>query len=432
MGKRVAVIGAGPAGAITAIALKRQGFEPTLYDKVTVVEDVLAAIKRDESVSVAFSQDGGGFSISGNGVKVIKHLGLWDYFAENHNDPILELNLMLFDGSDRITRNTHKAEKEQSIHIMRGKLQTVLMKAAHDMGINVYGGKKLQSVTQTTEDVTLEFVDGTVAVVDFVVGADGINSKVRRLVFPEVPSAVVRGTGYATVCDVVNPDGTDIGFFNHHAGIYSDPLNHRFIFTSRVGKTEGDVKIYLLDKSQPLEGGDDWRPVTDLPKEAEKLGDLLQSWGAVPGVVEGIRRAKRINPVNLYDLADMPTFYKGRVVLVGDAAHGTVPLYGQGLNQALEDGGVLGDLMGHFQDTEYTKAFEVYDQIRIPRTRMTSAVARQTMSRMMVSSYPQQVIARFMMRTVINIKEFLGKDDEVLFHDFRDDVRAAVPGIQLK
>ncbi|KAJ3075331.1 hypothetical protein HDU99_001549, partial [Rhizoclosmatium hyalinum] len=99
---------------------------------------------------------------------------------------------------------------------------------------------------------------------------------------------------------------------------------------------------------------------------------------------------------------------------------------------ALEDGGVLGDLLGHFQDTEYTKAFELYDKIRIPRTRLTSAVARKTMERMMVSSYPKQVIARFMMRTVINIKEFLGKDDEVLFHDFRDDVRAAVPGIQFK
>ncbi|ORY48027.1 FAD/NAD(P)-binding domain-containing protein [Rhizoclosmatium globosum] len=339
---------------------------------------------------------------------------------------------MLFDGTDRITRKTHKEEKEQSVHIMRGKLQTALMKAANDLGIKVYGGKKLTSVTQTPSEVTIEFADGTVTSVDFVIGADGINSKVRRLVFPEAPSAVVRGTGYATVCDVLNPDGTDIGFFNHHAGIYSDPLHNRFIFTSRVGKTEGDVKIYLLDTSQPLEGGDDWRPYTDLPKETAKLADLVESWGAVPGVVMGVRRAKRINPVNLYDLADLPSFYKGRVVLVGDAAHGTVPLYGQGLNQALEDGGVLGDLLGHFQDTEYTKAFELYDKIRIPRTRLTAAVARKTMERMMVSSYPKQVIARFMMRTVINIKEFLGKDDEVLFHDFRDDVRAAVPGIQFK
>ncbi|KAJ3078565.1 hypothetical protein HDU99_000517, partial [Rhizoclosmatium hyalinum] len=166
--------------------------------------------------------------------------------------------------------------------------------------------------------------------------------------------------------------------------------------------------------------------------ESALLADEVASWGTNANVVKCIRHAKRIAPVNLYDLPDLSSFHKGRVILVGDAAHGTVPMAAQGLNQAIEDGGVLGDLLGHFQDTDYKRAFELYDQIRVPRTHMCASNARGTWNRMKADNAIQAKIGRFMMRLVFTIMRIFGKDDEMFYHDFRDDVSAAVPGIQFK
>ncbi|ORY51093.1 hypothetical protein BCR33DRAFT_846726 [Rhizoclosmatium globosum] len=164
-----------------------------------------------------------------------------------------------------------------------------------------------------------------------------------------------------------------------------------------------------LNPAKLFDAGDDWRPYTDLPKESAKLAELVASWGTN---------------------ADYSRQF-GRVVLVGDSAHGTVPFYGQGLNQAIEDAGVLSDLFGYFED-DYKKVFEVYDKIRVPRTRLCSAAARKTAARMKASSKMDLRIGRFMMKLVFNILSLIGADDEVYFHDYRDDVKKAIPDIQFK
>ncbi|KAJ3061898.1 hypothetical protein HDU99_005405, partial [Rhizoclosmatium hyalinum] len=238
------------------------------------------------------------------------------------------------------------------------------------------------------------------------------------------------GTGYVGVVDLgERPDGTVVDF-KHNAGIYGDPLNSRLIAGARCGKDVGAFFVVDLNPKKLFDAGDDWRPFSDLPKESALLADTVASWGADQSVVNCIRYSKRVTPANLYDLPDLKTFYKGRVVLIGDAAHGTIPFYGQGFNQALEDAGVLADLMGHFQD-DFKTAFEKYDQIRIPRTRLCSETARKTGSRMKASSKAEARIGRFIMRMVFTVQNAFGFDDEVYYHDFRQDVQHTVPDIKL-
>ncbi|KAJ3278027.1 hypothetical protein HDU79_001916, partial [Rhizoclosmatium sp. JEL0117] len=228
MGKRVAIIGAGPAGAATAIALKRQGFEvsnwqylnrskhlyllfqPTLYDKADSIEP---------------NEVGGGFSLYANGLKVLKHLDLIEAMQQFQDNPILEMSFMLIDGSDGVSKTTDKEGEMQSIHVLRSRLYAILMETAKRLGIETYGSKKIKNLVQTSDDVTVEFEDGSTIVADFVVGADGIHSVTRRLLFPDAPRPEVIGTGYVGVFDIgTHPDGTEVGF-EHRAGIYSDPLN---------------------------------------------------------------------------------------------------------------------------------------------------------------------------------------------------------------
>ncbi|KAJ3053308.1 hypothetical protein HDU99_008009, partial [Rhizoclosmatium hyalinum] len=130
MGKKVDIIGAGSSGAVTAIALKRQGFE------------------------------------------------------------------------DRITKNHTKAGEMDAIAVLRSKLHHTLMQAVGNAGIKSYGGKKIMDLVQTNDDVTVHFEDGSNVIADFVVGADGIHSITRRLLFPEAAKPEVVGTGYVGVVDL--------------------------------------------------------------------------------------------------------------------------------------------------------------------------------------------------------------------------------------
>ncbi|KAJ3073704.1 hypothetical protein HDU99_001860, partial [Rhizoclosmatium hyalinum] len=426
-----AIIGSGLAGAVTAIALKRQGFEPTLYDKVDPIESLKESIRKAEPVSIQFGEVGGGLSILGNGVKGLTHLGLKSVIDQVQNeDPLQEMNFLLLDGSDRVPRKTQKKGDVQSIQVLRSKLHYALMKAVTAAGIKAFAGKKIKTLVQSDNDVTVEFEDGTKTVSDYVVGADGIHSPTRKLIFPDAPKPECFGVGYVGACDRGTlRDGTVVDF-DYHGGVYSDPLNKRLIFGARCGENEGAFMVCDLSPVKPLDSADDWRPYNDLPKESAQLADLAASWGAPPNLVICLRHAKRISPANLYDLPDIHEFHKGRVILVGDAAHGTIPLYGQGLNQAIEDAGVLADLMGHFQD-DYKKAFELYDKIRIPRTHLCAAEARKTGVRMKASTKFEMKFGRFMMKLVFNILNYFNLDDEIYYHDFRDDVKKAVPNIKL-
>ncbi|KAJ3073233.1 hypothetical protein HDU99_002003, partial [Rhizoclosmatium hyalinum] len=78
-------------------------------------------------------------------------------------------------------------------------------------------------------------------------------------------------------------------------------------------------------------------------------------------------------------------------------------------------------------ETDYKTAFSVYDQIRVPRTRICSAEARKVASRMKASSNMDLKIGRFMMKLVFKIINFFRLDDEVYYHDYRDDIRKVVP-----
>ncbi|ORY31136.1 FAD/NAD(P)-binding domain-containing protein [Rhizoclosmatium globosum] len=429
MGKTVAIIGSGLAGAITAFGLKKQGFEVTLYDRVDPIENLKETLRSGVPQPIEFGDHGGGIGVLGNGMTALKNLGLLEH-VEHLRDiyAVTEQNLMLIDGSDRVVRKMN--HQEPPIYQLRYRIHQAIVKAATGAGIKLFGAKKIKNLTQTDDKVTVTFEDGSTVVSDFVVGADGVHSKTRKLLFPDSPDPEIKGTGQITLFDLGRrPDGSVVEF-NHLPGVYSNPLTAISMFTGRVSENEGEVKIFQLDAFKPTDADDDWRPVSDLPKESSKLADQLESWGTHPSIVNCVRHARRISPVNLYDLPDLPSFHKGRVVLVGDAAHGMLPFMAQGLCQSIEDAGVLCDLLGHYQDTDYKTAFAKYDEIRVPRAHLVAGESRATYNRLKASNGFQMKFGRFMMRIVFSILNFLGKMDDISLHDYRDDVVKAVPEIQ--
>jgi salicylate hydroxylase len=173
------------------------------------------------------------------------------------------------------------------------------------------------SVVQTPDAVVAKFADGTEFEADLIVGADGIQSTVRRSVFGEEAPRFTGNMCWRAVIPFDTPD------FN---------------------LVSPDSSFWLGPKGQLLAGYPNWHPnVLNLFSKAENIF----KWG-------------------LFDRDPMQTWSSGRVTLLGDAAHPMLPFLSQGAAMAIEDGYVLGAVLA--QDSDPATAFKRYEALRLPRT----------------------------------------------------------------
>ncbi|KAJ3021686.1 UNVERIFIED_CONTAM: hypothetical protein HDU68_009512 [Siphonaria sp. JEL0065] len=423
----ILVIGSGLAGAFTALVLKESGHNPTLYDQVNIVDKMQHA---DGDASVVFFGDvGGSIAIYNNGLRVLERYGLIEevYAAAHSSTP--HMNFMKMDGSDPI-RYTRKAENGlPMVQVLRTTLHNIMMRAAQKAGVRCFTGKRICNVQEHDDSVTATFSDGTSATGDFLFAADGIHSFTRHMLFPDAKAPVFYARGYVGIFDRKEVDGEKIEF-QHPLGLYSDGLVGCAMYASHIGEERGGWTLVLLqDKPAGETDNKDWVPVTvaDLPREATKLATVVESWGSHKSVVNTVKYATRITPVTVWDLPDLASFYKGRVLLVGDAAHGTIPTLGQGLGQGLEDAGVLGQLLGEFDlKTEYKTIFELYEKVRLPHTRAAAKGARDIGGRLKAHNKVQAFVGRHIMRGIMWYRNTYGHFDAFVEYDYRLDVLQAV------
>src|SRR6187397_1949165 len=175
---RIAVIGAGLGGATAAALLQRQGFQVRLYEQAR-----------------SFDRIGAGIHVSANVLKVLRHLDAERRLSQIglHPDAFVsrqwDTGEVLFELPLDPASEAHHGAAYINVH--RGDLHAVL-ESALDPGTIAFG-KKLRDIDQTGRTIRLDFEDGDRAETDLVIGADGVNSKVREfLLGPEKP----RYTGY--------------------------------------------------------------------------------------------------------------------------------------------------------------------------------------------------------------------------------------------
>ncbi|KAI9329939.1 hypothetical protein DFJ73DRAFT_964118 [Zopfochytrium polystomum] len=478
------VVGGGPVGATAALMLRAVGFASvTVYDRVDV----------RVTVPPFFGDVGGSISIYGNGLRCLRRLGVLDQVLAASSDGAPVMRFMLMDGSDAIARDAVSAKSGElpPVQILRSALHSILMKEVAARGIRVFTAKKLVGFSQHYGDsgVVARFEDGSSAAADILVGADGIQSRTRRVLFPDHPKAAYLASGHLGVfdrfkpvsddpdpsddVDYLKPDSNKIPNnnsnpadsikqpprvlnFDHPMGLYSNPLAGSLIFAVHCGTDFGAwmVMEFESDPEAAVDKNDDsWRPYSDLPKEASRLADVVRQWNAPQSVVDAVRHANRISPVSMYDLPDLPVLYKGRVVLIGDAAHGTLPTLGQGFSQGLEDVCALGEALTAFSSSpssfpapasapapanappppttsplqiNYPAAFSVYSTVRLPRVHKIAAMSRAVATRMQASSPVGMKIGRFVFKGIVKIRNFFGWNDDVIAYDYRPDLKAAI------
>ncbi|KAJ3292616.1 hypothetical protein HDU79_001220 [Rhizoclosmatium sp. JEL0117] len=201
-------------------------------------------------------------------------------------------------------------------------MKSIMMQACNRTGIRCFTGKKFLCYSEMESGVTVEFEDGTTATGDFLVGADGIHSATRRAIFGD--SSKAEFTGAIGHIGVVRTKEHNITL-KETCAFYLEREKKQTTWTIKISDDLAAVQVMTFNDPKPSEGND-YRPVADdLPKESSRLADMMAEWGVPKQVEEMMRRSFRISPAAIYDLPDLSTYHKGRVILIGDSAHGTVP-----------------------------------------------------------------------------------------------------------
>ena len=237
--------------------------------------------------------------------------------------------------------------------ITRTRLHQILQEAVLATGADVRTGVTLTTLDDDGERVTVAFTDGDTREYEFVVGADGIRSQVRELVFgPEVQP---RFTGQVSWRYNL-PRVEDLDRIR----LYMGPAGNAGLVPI------GPDLMYLLQIEKPPEGA----PIR-LPQEglAATFRERLAPFG---GVIAELRELVTDDAQVVYRPVEnviLPApWHRGRVVIIGDAAHATSPHAGQGAAQAIEDGLVLSEELGrHATPAEALDAFMArrFDRCRL-------------------------------------------------------------------
>jgi salicylate hydroxylase len=220
----------------------------------------------------------------------------------------------------------------------------------------------------------IRFKDGSTAEADAVVGCDGIKSQVRRMLLgKDSPAARAQFTGKYAYRGLIPMDkavdllGDELA---RNSQMYFGYHGHMLTFPIERGKTM-NVVAFKTSKTGKWE---DERWV--VPMKREEMEKDFEDWGQ--DVKSVLSLMEKTDLWALFDHPPAETYYRGRVCLLGDAAHASTPHQGSGAAMALEDAYVLSGLLGQVKEVDgIEEAFSVYDATRRERTQKLVITSRE-------------------------------------------------------
>lgn len=302
----ITIIGAGMGGLTTGIALKKFGHKVTIYEQAEKILPVGAAI-----------------SLWSNGVKCLNYLGLTEQVAKlgGQMDQLAYIDGLTGDTMTQFSLLPLIEEVGQRPYpVARADLQNMLMDEFGREDIQL--GKKMVELQEQEDGVLVKFADGTEIKTDLLIGADGTHSITRTYVLGEQVSR--RYAGYVNWNGLIE---------------ISEKLTPADQWTTFVGQGKrvslmpvADGKFYFFF-DVPLQVGLE----NNRAEYKTLLKQYFEGWCApIQHLIDALDEQKT-NRVEIHDIEPFAQFYKGRVVIVGDAAHSTTPDIGQGGCQAMED-----------------------------------------------------------------------------------------------
>lgn len=342
---RVLIIGAGLGGLTTAVALLRRGFTVQVYEQAP-----------------ALTETGAGLTLATTAMRVFDDLELWPQMAaiSTRGVSVAFVHYQtgeLLHGEFDPEWSRHPETPEQSAHVHRAAAHAVLVDAVRAMDPDaIVLNQRLARVEQDDNGVSAVFESGATAAGDLLIGADGVQSAVYRSVFARDNPATFTGV-MAIRCLMPRDErtapyltaGRAVNFVGHGRGFH------------RYGIDDGRVVNCVA-----LARTDAWTEEGWTHRcSREEFMALYQDFHPdVRGLIANAPEASTFKWA-LRSRAPLQTWTRGRVAVLGDAAHPMLPYLGQGATAAIEDALVLARALDAHDD--HALAFAAYEADRLPR-----------------------------------------------------------------
>ncbi|MBE33415.1 hypothetical protein CL647_04835 [bacterium] len=325
----IAIIGGGIGGLVVAIALHQKGFNPVVYEQAKSIHPI-----------------GAGIVLSTNAMNALNKIGVAKEVVKL-GSPVHKFQLQNSKGRPLYTTNFDELETKYgfpAIGISRTDLQQVLLQRIPNNSIY------LDHHLELINDHYLKFKERRSIKPDLVIGADGLHSNLRHLLFKNISLRYSGQTGWR-----------GLGFLPKHS-----KLNSFFESWGR-GRRFGAVQI---NEKQVY-----WyvglnAPSGSLPidgvESKNKILSLFKDWH--DPITELVKNTPLhcILPTDIYDLKPSRTWVKDNVVLLGDSIHATTPNLGQGAGMAIESALTLAYCLS--ENSDLKDAFTQYQSLRQKRT----------------------------------------------------------------
>lgn len=340
----VLIVGGGIGGLTLAAALGRRGIRGDIVE-----------LKAVESVY------GVGIIQPGNALRALRSIGLME--------PCLRVGFQVdeyryYDADENLLASLRPlrvaGEDAPAMNMLpRPALHEILRSAAEKAGASIRLGITVDALSQHADRVDVTFSNGEKSSYDLVVGADGIRSKVRQLAFGK--EFEPRFTGHG-VWRYTTRRPPELNFQSMYMGVG--------VKAGLVPLT-ADTMYLLLVSNEP---DNPWF-------EADQLGpSLAERMKPFKGILAGLRQevatASGIVYVPIEEVILPLPWHKGRIALIGDAAHASSPHIAQGAAMAIEDAVVLAELLS--QETGVARALSEFERRRFPRCKFVQDLSRKT------------------------------------------------------
>jgi 2-polyprenyl-6-methoxyphenol hydroxylase-like FAD-dependent oxidoreductase len=369
------VVGGGIAGPATAMALQKAGIEPHVYEAHPTGADGIGAF----------------LTLGSNGVDALRVLGAdKPVLAVGFPTPAITLRNAAGKrlGESVISQDLPDGTTSQTLK--RADLYRALHDEAVERGIGITHGKRLVDAQETADGVRARFADGTEATGDVLIGCDGIHSTVRRVIDPGAPAPAY--SGLVTTGGYVRGVPVDV-----------PPCRYEMVFGRRAFfgyALSPDAEVWWFAnvprRPEPARGEVEAVDTEDWRRRLLALYDG-DAGPALP-LIEATPELMTMTPI--HTIPRLPAWRRGRMVVIGDAAHAPSPSSGQGASLSIEDGVELARCLRDVPDPR--AALARFEQARRPRVeRIVKAAARVNDSK--AAGPVARVIRNAMLPTVLRM-----------------------------
>jgi 6-hydroxynicotinate 3-monooxygenase len=341
MGKpEIAIVGAGLGGLTAAIFFHRGGYPVTIYEQAPQLARL-----------------GAGIHFAPNVTRLMRHLGLVARLVATGLCPMTWRSREWDSGRDyfSVSMNAYCEENFGAPYLImhRGDFQGTLAAALPDSLIRY--DKQLVAAATVGERVRLAFADGTAADADIVIGADGVNSRVREIIVGVEPPTYSGHVAYRAIFPTRLIGDVDVA----DSAKWWAPDRHFILYYLTAARDE----IYFVTGAPDPTWDHDG---SFAPVEMDEVMAVFE------GFHDDVRRVIAVCPSAtkwpLLERSPQPVWSDGRIVLLGDACHPMKPHMGQGAGMAIEDAAMLFRCLDRGGGEEPDRAFRLYEANRFART----------------------------------------------------------------